>query len=465
MLKCTACPGGASLEMRIHQPIATAAAFTLTALTALLGCSAGRDSATRVTAAVYHVSPSGNDADPGTADQPWRTIQHAADIAGPGDTLLVHAGTYAEDVRFQRSGTSGAPIAFQTAPTERVIVRSLQPDQGASHLRLTGFRVRGYRIWGVTLIGDNQDVILSRLNVSGGEGGIHFTDGYSGEPPAHGPVTDILVEDCSVHDVRYTGIDATPGPCLRTVFRRVESYGNGLVGQSSFGADGIGIERGQDVTVEDCFVHDNGGDGIDLNSRDRTGGVGAIIVRGNVVARNHLQGIKLWSGGRMERNVVWGQGINPIMIGAYDCRAEVLHNAVAYNMWDAAYSARDYAATFGYPEQAGAAPRVRLVMRNNIWAFNTGPAVGSPTGIYFGPRVQLLDERRNVFHSRADGEIQAAFLGDRWFSRADIRNGTWAAVSGHGQDDLAVNPLFVSGWPSVDLHLRPASPALGRGAY
>ena len=454
--------------MRANKRAAMVAVLALAVPAALTECSAGRDgrqSATPAAVTVYHVSPSGNDASPGTAAQPWRTIQHAADTAGPGDTVLVHAGTYTEDVHLQRSGASEAPIAFQTAPNERAIVGSLQLEQGASRLRLTGFRVRGYRIWGVTLIGDNQDVILSHLNVSGGEGGIHFTDGYSGEPPAHGPVTDILVKDCSVHDVRYTGIDATPGPCIRTVFRRVESYGNGLVGQSSFGADGIGIEKGQDVTVEDCFVHDNGGDGIDLNSRDRTGGVGAIIVRGNVVARNHLQGIKLWSGGRMERNVVWGQGINPIMIGAYGCTAEVLRNTVAYNMWDAAYSARDYAATFGYPEQGGAGPRVRLIMRNNIWAFNTGPQVGSPTGIYFGPRVQLLDERRNVFYSRADGEIQAAFLGDRWFTRADIRNGTWAAGSGHGQDDLALNPLFVSAWPSVDLHLRPTSPALGRGAY
>ncbi len=41
---------------------------------------------------VYHVSPSGSDRNPGTKDQPFATIQRAADLAMPGDTVIVHAG-------------------------------------------------------------------------------------------------------------------------------------------------------------------------------------------------------------------------------------------------------------------------------------------------------------------------------------------------------------------------------------
>jgi hypothetical protein len=47
--------------------------------------------------------------------------------------------------------------------------------------------------------------------------------------------------------------------------------------------------------VEDCYVHDNGGDGIDLNSRDREGYATGVIVGRNRVVRNHLNGIKLWA--------------------------------------------------------------------------------------------------------------------------------------------------------------------------
>ena len=54
---------------------------------------------------VLLVSPSG----PGD----FSTIQAAADAAGPGDTILVHAGTYREDVTFTRSGTPDAPIAMR----------------------------------------------------------------------------------------------------------------------------------------------------------------------------------------------------------------------------------------------------------------------------------------------------------------------------------------------------------------
>ncbi|HEX2068883.1 MAG TPA: DUF1565 domain-containing protein, partial [Actinomycetota bacterium] len=40
-------------------------------------------------ATTYYVSISGNNANPGTQSSPWRTIQRAADTAGPGDTVVV----------------------------------------------------------------------------------------------------------------------------------------------------------------------------------------------------------------------------------------------------------------------------------------------------------------------------------------------------------------------------------------
>lgn len=59
----------------------------------------------RTTGTVYHVSKTGSDLNPGTAAQPFATIQRAADLAMPGDTVVVHAGEYREWVDPKTGGT------------------------------------------------------------------------------------------------------------------------------------------------------------------------------------------------------------------------------------------------------------------------------------------------------------------------------------------------------------------------
>ena len=419
-----------------------------------------------------YVAPDGDDGAPGTRERPWRTVQHAAESAGPGETVYLVPGTYDEEVVVDRSGAAEAPITFAAHPpaepsaegatAEALIKGPFILAEGTSYICLDGLTIRGFSVWGVDLTGDNHHIELTNLHVQGGEAGIHLTVGDSGSDPEHGPVSDVLIADCIVNDCLYTAIDGTPGPCNRIVVRRVEVYGAGLTEEDSFGADGIAIERGESILVEDCYVHDNGGDGIDLNSRDTDGHATGIVVRGNVVARNHLNGVKLWAGGRLEGNVLWGQGVNPLDVGVHDCEAQIIRNTIAYNMWDAQFGGRDYASTFGWPEEG--TPRVRLTLKGNIWAFNTGPDVGSPTGIFLGEGVDLVEESQNLFYSREDGEITWEAL-DREFSRGDITGGAWAAASGHGEGDQATDPRFVAGWPQVDLSLRAESPAHGIGAY
>lgn len=70
----------------------------------------------------YYVATGGADGDPGTLAEPFRTIQHAAAVARPGDTVLVRAGTYRETVRPARSGTAAAPILFANYNGEQVTV-------------------------------------------------------------------------------------------------------------------------------------------------------------------------------------------------------------------------------------------------------------------------------------------------------------------------------------------------------
>src|SRR5213593_2304797 len=72
----------------------------------------------------YHVAITGSDSNSGTASAPWRHINYAAAKVMAGDMVLVHGGTYDEQVTISASGTSVAPIVFHTLPTDRAVVSS-----------------------------------------------------------------------------------------------------------------------------------------------------------------------------------------------------------------------------------------------------------------------------------------------------------------------------------------------------
>lgn len=75
-----------------------------------------------VTQNIY-VSMSGNDNNSGTMYQPLRTIQKAADIAMPGDTVYVSEGTYRERVAPPRGGTEAKEIVYLGEPGKNVIIK------------------------------------------------------------------------------------------------------------------------------------------------------------------------------------------------------------------------------------------------------------------------------------------------------------------------------------------------------
>lgn len=427
-------------------------------------------------ACTYYVAPDGSDGASGTQAAPWATFQHAADTARPGDTVCFRGGTYAvaEDIHLTQSGTAGGVIAFVAQAGETPILDRggvggsglLVLDPPTSYVRISGFTLRGFTIWGMELSGENRHIQLDHLEIEGGETAIRFTWGESAEgPPAEGPVEYVTLEDSVIHGSEYSAVDCTPGPCNHMIVRRTEIHSTGIVGESFYGSDGLEFARGYPVLVEDCIIHDNGGDGIDLNSRDRAGNATGVIVRRNRVARNHLNGIKLWAGGRMENNVIWGQGNSAVWIGTFTSTLEVINNTVAYNMWDPTYSERNWVLVAGYPEEVFPYPSVTLTLVNNIFAYNSGPDVGEAAGIYLGEGVQLA-EHHNLYHSYEDAEIHAEFATghDYDFTRAEIADGTWTSFSGQGQHDLTSPPLLVAGWPGVDLHLQGSSPAIDAGS-
>ena len=72
----------------------------------------------------YYVSTTGSDNSIGTELQPWRSIQHAAHVVAPGDTVLVRGGTYSEGATMfiAKSGAPNNYITFRNYPGEAPII-------------------------------------------------------------------------------------------------------------------------------------------------------------------------------------------------------------------------------------------------------------------------------------------------------------------------------------------------------
>ena len=82
------------------------------------------------------------DTNPGTFTQPLKTIQAGANLAQAGDTILVKAGIYREEVKPPRSGTREKPITYLAAPGEDVSIRGSE--------RITSW-IREGKLWLATI--------------------------------------------------------------------------------------------------------------------------------------------------------------------------------------------------------------------------------------------------------------------------------------------------------------------------
>lgn len=93
---------------------------------------------------VFHVATTGDDRAGGAEGSPFRTINRAAAVAHPGDTVVVHEGEYREWVRPARGGSSDTRrITYQAAPGEHVVVKGSE--------RVTGWEPAGGTVWRVAV--------------------------------------------------------------------------------------------------------------------------------------------------------------------------------------------------------------------------------------------------------------------------------------------------------------------------
>ncbi|MGA7473456.1 MAG: Ig-like domain repeat protein [Candidatus Sulfotelmatobacter sp.] len=216
------------------------------------------------TGATRYVSTKGSDSNPGTIGAPWLTIQHAANSVSAGGTVYVFGGVYNESVNFPASGTTSAPITFESYPGQTAVIdgtgvsccTSNPPSSGndtqglinivnQSYLVLAGFEIRdfttsnpAYTPAGVWITGSGTGIqllnnLLHNITTSSEENGNAFgiaVYGTSQTPISHlvisgnevyslktgnsesvnvdGNVTNFAITNNLVHDNDNIGIDA-----------------------------------------------------------------------------------------------------------------------------------------------------------------------------------------------------------------------------------------------------------------
>jgi hypothetical protein len=160
----------------------------------------------------YHVATTGDDANPGTAAQPFRTIQHAADIVNPGDGVLVEDGVYTAAgntvVFINRSGTATNRIVFRAANRWGAVIDGQNNASTigiaipGGYVWVEGFEVRNTSRYGIdTDVGHDQVVIGNHVHdigriCTGATGGIVGIDAYA---------SGLVIAGNRIHDVGRFG--------------------------------------------------------------------------------------------------------------------------------------------------------------------------------------------------------------------------------------------------------------------
>jgi parallel beta-helix repeat protein len=264
------------------------AAFFITAALLAAVCQA----ALNPPGSTYYVAPDGDDANPGTESQPWRTIQKAADTLVAGDTVLIKSGTYTETVRPANSGTADAYITYKAYPGHNPVVLSdwwstFRID-GKNYIEVNGLTLTGSHFSGTGIAPkDSHHIrIINNVVYGNGEGGIDTNER-----------TDyLLIEGNVVFDNAFSspyqgsGIslwkqkswDQAPG--FHSIVRRNIIYGNrNGVGEHSDG-NGIIVDLSLDspaVLIENNVIFGNGGQCIDVYSSNN------VVVRNNTCYYNY----------------------------------------------------------------------------------------------------------------------------------------------------------------------------------
>ncbi|MBI5351455.1 MAG: right-handed parallel beta-helix repeat-containing protein [Chloroflexi bacterium] len=394
-----------------------------------------------VQAEAYSVSLFGDDANPGTQLQPWRTIQKAADTLPAGSIVIVQAGDYDERVMVSRAGSAGMPIVFQAQGT--VIMRGFTVR--ANFVTIQGFEItntldNSIGGWGIFIEGSNCLLENNYIHYAT-RGGIQL---YA-PPDAKEVTANCVVRNNRLYYNSQLGID-------------VRGHNHLIEGNEIWGT----IQHHPKMAIQPSWLD---ADGIHFHGS------------GHIFRGNYIHDILYTA----------QENIDP-HIDCFQTFVNLSHQVAASNILFEqnrcenvqAQASRKYGSGFMINGASG------LTIRNNIITADVGlnalnsselkiihntftsdltlPTTYSPAGITF-TSISNSTIQNNIFYNLPGHIIYLVNVtelsaGRNLAYRSD-GNPLWTTNSySHVLDLWGVDPLFVS---ATDFHLRVDSPAIDTG--
>lgn len=416
-------------------------------------------------AADRHVAVSGNDnTGAGTAAAPWRTVTRAVAAAEPGDVIILHPGEYADSVRIVQPN-----ITLMSAEGARATIRSPIFD-GDSPRFAVMFDVdaSGGTLRGLELIGGYYAVFLQ-------------TRFDWGEANRNG-ASDILIEDCVIHESGRDCIKITPNSD-RVTIRRCEIYNSGQMyppgtPSENKNAEGIDVTNGDAILVQDCYIHDTATTGVYFK-----GGATNCVVERTRVERCGAAGILLGFDTSpeffdLEANPQYYECENAIArncivrdtnyagIGVYAAKGALIANNTVINTARVGHSPIYFGVTLqDYVPEAGRPASVDVRVLNNIVvqadSANTTavfirylfePELGGLSALAGMPTM-----RNNLYYVAGGTPVFSDRRPTSELLEGDLT--AWKAHFGGETGSFSADPLLAN-----DGKLTAGSPAIGRGA-
>jgi hypothetical protein len=235
---------------------------------------------------IFFVSPTGNDAQKGTYNRPWRTLTKAVSAMQPGDIVYAANGSSATTLQISRAGNSGSPFAIVAYPNATVTIGSaIGQDYGVR--ALSG----GYNNWvlaGLTLSGRVKAVDATSVTgwrLVGND--VSCPNGYgSGACVQASSSSNIKFLANRVHDSgSTTSTDVANYASVQLAASNVEVGWNEIGNTRSCRALSFQTSGAKQygLSVHDNYIHDAVCDGISFGNIDPA--VGPVQAYNNIVER------------------------------------------------------------------------------------------------------------------------------------------------------------------------------------
>jgi hypothetical protein len=413
---------------------------------------------------------------------PGQSIQQAIDAARPGDTVLVHAGTYPERLVFHHGGDAvSGPITLAAFPGERPLLTGANGPQGfqvllqdVSYVTVRGFEIAGNKVVdgsGVRVLGSGSHLVISDNFIHDllGRGAMGITVyGTEAVPVSDLTISGNVIAHCQPGDRTAQGPHSVSSEAL-TLNGNVAGFqvvGNVVTDVNNIGIDCIGGER--DINPDPGLVARDG------------------VVRGNQVFRarfhdpdNPAAGIYV-DGGRdivVEDNLVEGCNLG-VEVGAENrgivaSGVTVENNVLAFNQVAGL-------AFGGFARRAGRVSGCAFV-NNTLYMNDLNPNIGEgQLWIQFAENNVVTN---NIFVSTRNGGLIASDAGNvnnvldhnlyltphgpddvdiTWNGRGLFTFARYQRVTGQDAHGVFADPHFVA--PGADFRLAPGSPAIDAGS-